>query len=53
VRDGLKGGERVVVDGVIRVRPGAPVRPMPAGDVALPRSARTTAPSGQSAAEAR
>ena len=53
VRDGLKGGERVVVDGVIRVRPGAPVRPMPAGDVAPPKSARTTAPSGQSAAEAR
>jgi membrane fusion protein (multidrug efflux system) len=29
VTDGLKGGERVVVDGVIRVRPGAPVRPVP------------------------
>ncbi|MGD9616552.1 MAG: efflux RND transporter periplasmic adaptor subunit [Alphaproteobacteria bacterium] len=33
VRDGLEGGERVVVDGVIRVRAGAPVRP-------------TTAPAG-------
>lgn len=31
VRDGLKAGESVVVDGVIRVRPGAPVRPVPAG----------------------
>ncbi len=29
VREGLKGGERVVVDGVIRVRPGQPVRPVP------------------------
>ncbi|MEJ1159133.1 efflux RND transporter periplasmic adaptor subunit [Prosthecomicrobium sp. N25] len=28
VLDGLKEGERVVVDGVIRVRPGAPVRPV-------------------------
>jgi membrane fusion protein (multidrug efflux system) len=29
VQEGLRGGERVVVDGVIRVRPGAPVRPVP------------------------
>jgi membrane fusion protein (multidrug efflux system) len=29
VREGLSGGERVVVDGVIRVRPGALVRPVP------------------------
>jgi membrane fusion protein (multidrug efflux system) len=29
VREGLSGGERVVVDGVIRVRPGQPVRPAP------------------------
>ena len=28
VREGLKGGERVIVDGVIRVRPGQPVRPV-------------------------
>jgi len=28
IEDGLEGGERVVVDGVIRVRPGAPVRPV-------------------------
>ncbi len=27
VQDGLKSGERVVVDGLIRVRPGAPVKP--------------------------
>lgn len=31
VREGLKGGERVVVDGVIRVRAGAPVKAVPAG----------------------
>ena len=29
VQEGLKGGERVVADGVIRIRPGAPVRPVP------------------------
>lgn len=31
VREGLKGGERVIVDGVIRVRPGAPVKAVAAG----------------------
>jgi membrane fusion protein, multidrug efflux system len=30
VREGLKEGDRVAVDGLIRVRPGAPVRPVPA-----------------------
>ena len=29
VREGLNGGERVVADGVIRVRPGQPVSPVP------------------------
>lgn len=29
VRKGLKAGDRIVVDGVIRVRPGNPVRPVP------------------------
>jgi membrane fusion protein (multidrug efflux system) len=29
VPEGLNGGERVVADGVIRVRPGQPVRPAP------------------------
>jgi membrane fusion protein (multidrug efflux system) len=29
VTQGLSGGEQVVVDGVIRVRPGAPVKPVP------------------------
>jgi membrane fusion protein, multidrug efflux system len=30
VAEGLRPGERVIVDGVIRARPGAPVRPVPA-----------------------
>lgn len=29
LREGLKAGERLIVDGVIRVRPGGPVRPVP------------------------
>jgi membrane fusion protein (multidrug efflux system) len=29
IQDGLRPGERVIVDGVIRVRPGAPVRAVP------------------------
>lgn len=29
---GLKAGERVIVDGVIKVQPGAVVKPVPAGD---------------------
>ncbi|UVF17670.1 efflux RND transporter periplasmic adaptor subunit [Microvirga terrae] len=38
VQSGLKGGERVVVDGVIRVRPGQAVRPVPID----PQAAQTT-----------
>jgi membrane fusion protein (multidrug efflux system) len=30
IDSGLQDGDRVIVDGVIRVRPGAPVRPVPA-----------------------
>jgi membrane fusion protein (multidrug efflux system) len=29
VRDGLKEGEQIIVDGVMRVRPGAPVKASP------------------------
>lgn len=29
VREGLRAGERVIVEGTIRARPGAPVRPVP------------------------
>lgn len=42
IREGAQPGERVVVDGVIRVRPGAPVRPTP---IALPQAAQA-APAG-------
>jgi membrane fusion protein (multidrug efflux system) len=44
VQEGLKGGERVVVDGVIRVRPGQPVRPVQLD----PQAAQTTgSPTGR------
>jgi membrane fusion protein (multidrug efflux system) len=49
VREGLKAGERIVVDGVIRVRPGAPVKPVAAtaaapGKAAPPGAAPASAP---------
>lgn len=44
VREGLSGGERVVVDGVIRVRPGQPVLPAP---MAPPAAQTTASPGGQ------
>ena len=31
VTDGLKAGERVVVEGLLKVRDGVPVKPVPAG----------------------
>jgi membrane fusion protein (multidrug efflux system) len=40
IREGLKDGDRIVVDGVIRVRPGGPVRPVPAPPPA-PRAANS------------
>jgi membrane fusion protein (multidrug efflux system) len=43
VDSGLKAGDRVVVEGVIRVRPGAPVRPVPAKPIDVTGS---TPPSG-------
>ena len=46
IRDGLRGGERVVVDGVIRVRPGQPVRPVQMEPQAAPT---TASPAGQAA----
>jgi len=50
VREGLNGGERVVVDGVIRVRPGQPVRPVPMPAQLEPQAAqRTGATPGQPA----
>ncbi len=47
VKSGLQAGERVVVDGVIRVRPGAKVKPVaapPAPAAATPASAPQGAP---------
>lgn len=49
VEDGLQGGERVVVEGVQRVRPGQPVNPAPAS-APPPRPGATppaTAPAGR------
>ena len=36
VRSGLKAGERVITDGVMKIGPGAPVSVAPAGGAALP-----------------
>ena len=36
VRKGLAAGDRVVIDGVIRVRPGSPVKPVPVAATAQP-----------------
>jgi membrane fusion protein (multidrug efflux system) len=49
VEQGLQAGDRVVVDGIIRVRPGAPVRPVPVDNPAQASAAdasRTTAAAG-------
>ncbi|HST94933.1 MAG TPA: efflux RND transporter periplasmic adaptor subunit [Microvirga sp.] len=44
VSDGLSGGERIIADGVIRVRPGQPVRPVPVS--AGPQPAQASKPPG-------
>jgi membrane fusion protein (multidrug efflux system) len=44
IKDGLKPGERVVVDGVVKIRPGAPVT-----IAAAPGAAPPGAPAGQPA----
>jgi membrane fusion protein, multidrug efflux system len=44
VQEGLSGGERVVADGLIRVRPGQPVRPAPLS--AGPKPAQASKPPG-------
>lgn len=39
IQEGLRPGERIIVDGIQRVRPGAPVQPVPVGlDGAAPAS---------------
>jgi membrane fusion protein (multidrug efflux system) len=47
LESGVNSGERVIVEGVIKVRPGAPVRPREIGQPAAPAQG---APSGQSGA---
>jgi membrane fusion protein (multidrug efflux system) len=42
IREGLQAGDRIVVDGVIRVRPGVTVRPAPMAPA--PQAAQTAAP---------
>jgi membrane fusion protein (multidrug efflux system) len=53
ILDGLKAGEQVMVDGFQKVRPGAPVKPVPwtAGNPAGPAAAQA-APNAQGAAAA-
>jgi membrane fusion protein, multidrug efflux system len=41
IQEGLKPGERVIVDGIIRVRPGAPVRPVPLAATATTQASGT------------
>jgi membrane fusion protein, multidrug efflux system len=48
VSDGLKAGDRVIVEGLQKVQPGMPVRPAEAG--AAPAAAAAPAPRGQGAA---
>jgi membrane fusion protein (multidrug efflux system) len=38
IEEGLKAGERIVVEGVHRIAPGAPVKPVPFDESALPGS---------------
>lgn len=49
VQDGLRPGDRIVVEGMIRVRPGAPVRPVPVSATAQQADARTPSDEGQAA----
>jgi membrane fusion protein (multidrug efflux system) len=51
VTDGLKSGEMVIVDGMQRVRPGVPVKPVQAGSAAAPAPTQAP-PAGSGAAPA-
>ncbi len=48
ISDGLKGGETVIVEGVVKVRPGSPVKPDPAADA--PDAAKEPSGAGEGAA---
>ncbi len=37
VTEGLKPGDKVIIEGLAKVRPGQPIRPVPAGSPPLPR----------------
>ena len=54
IRDGLEDGEVLVVDGLLRIHPGAKVTPVPAGG-RTDRSARTeaAAPAGGASVRAK
>jgi membrane fusion protein, multidrug efflux system len=39
VLEGLKAGERVIVEGFQKMRPGAPVKPVPWADAGMPAAA--------------
>jgi len=39
IADGLKGGEQVIVNGLQKARPGSTVKPVPAGQQAIPAAA--------------
>jgi membrane fusion protein (multidrug efflux system) len=47
ITDGLKYGEKIIVDGLQKVQPGAPVKPVPAG--ARAAATRAPAPAGAKA----
>jgi membrane fusion protein (multidrug efflux system) len=50
VAEGLKGGERVIVEGLQKVKPGAPAKPVPFNPVPATASAPAAAPAVQAAA---
>jgi len=51
VRDGVKPGERVIVDGLQKARPGSPVKPSVAGSTPPAATAETKAPQKPSEAK--
>ena len=51
ISDGLKGGETVIVKGVVKVRPGAPVKPEPVEAAAPDATAKVTTKPGGKAPE--
>lgn len=44
ILSGLNAGDKVIVDNIIKMRPGAVVAPHPAGEAPAPAAANTTAP---------